>query len=81
MVMAVMLEIFVICFAFILGMKYQCRCAVHCERKGLPQIMVKTKTGDRLHITGCVHTKQSEMDETVTTFKVCEICRSKSKQM
>ena len=77
-VMAVMLEIFVICFAFILGMKYQRRCAVHREREGLPQMMMKTKTGDRLHVAGCYHLKQSEIEGTITILKVCDHCRSKS---
>ena len=78
-VMVLIVEILLISLAFIAGMKFQGRCAVPRERKGLPPMMVRAKTGDRLHVAGCYHMKQSEMEGTVTILQVCDHCRSKSK--
>ena len=80
-VMAVLLEIFVIWIAFTFGMHYQRRSSVRTSHRGLPSHMLKCKTGDRLHVEGCVHLQQSQKDDTVSCFQVCHICRTKSKQM
>ena len=80
-VMAVLLEIFVLWFAFTLGTKFPSRSTVRTLPRGLPSHMLKSKTGDRLHVDGCVHLRQSDKECTVSCFQVCETCRSKAKQM
>ena len=80
-VMAVLLEIFVLWFAFTLGTKYPSRSTVHARPRCLPTHMLKSKTGDRLHLPGCFHLQQSEKEDTVLCVQICDTCRNKAKEM
>ena len=68
-------EITLIALAFIAGMKFQRRCAKPVTR--LPEMMVKTKTGDRLHHSGCFHLRQSDDQGALQMIPVCDHCRKK----
>ena len=68
-------EIMLMGLAFIAGMRFQRRYTKRVTR--LPEMLTKTKTGDRLHHSGCFHLRQGDAAGSLQIIKVCDHCREK----